>query len=269
MAQALASITENLLRVCALAIACSASLPGQVGSPSARAPAAQSLDYDRPVSWKLLVPNFLNDQKNIWIFPRKLAKGRDWIPTVAVGGTTAALLAADPYEAHYFRTTTSFHDFNNVFSSNATNIGTIVAPASFYVAGLLSKDDKMQHTALLAGEAAADVEVVATLLKAITRRDRPSSFPQNGNYRDSFFQSKGSVVGGSASFPSGHTIAAFSIATVFAHRYRNHRWAPYAAYGAAAAVGFSRLSLSAHFTSDVFAGAALGYTISRFAVLRY
>lgn len=36
----------------------------------------------------------------------------------------------------------------------------------------------------------------------------------------------------------------------------------------AALMGFSRLSLSAHYTSDVFVGAALGYTISRFEVLR-
>jgi membrane-associated phospholipid phosphatase len=36
----------------------------------------------------------------------------------------------------------------------------------------------------------------------------------------------------------------------------------------AALVGFSRLSLSAHFLSDVFMGGALGYSISRFAVLR-
>jgi len=39
------------------------------------------------------------------------------------------------------------------------------------------------------------------------------------------------------------------------------------AYGAAAAVGFSRMTLSAHYASDVFVGAALGYSISRFAVL--
>jgi membrane-associated phospholipid phosphatase len=42
----------------------------------------------------------------------------------------------------------------------------------------------------------------------------------------------------------------------------------YAAYGVATAVGFSRLSLSAHFASDVFMGAVLGYSISRFTVLR-
>ena len=68
--------------------------------------------------------------------------------------------------------------------------------------------------------------------------------------------------------PSGHTIAAFSVATVVARRYRNHRWVPYVSYGVAALVGFSRLSLSAHFISDVFVGATLGYSVSRFAVLQ-
>ena len=39
-------------------------------------------------------------------------------------------------------------------------------------------------------------------------------------------------------------------------------------YGIAALVGFSRLTLSAHFVSDVFVGGALGYSVSRFAVLQ-
>jgi membrane-associated phospholipid phosphatase len=73
---------------------------------------------------------------------------------------------------------------------------------------------------------------------------------------------------GNGSFPSGHAIAAFSVATVVARRYGSHRWVPYIAYGIAAVVGFSRLSLSSHFSSDVFMGGALGYSISRFAVLR-
>jgi membrane-associated phospholipid phosphatase len=37
----------------------------------------------------------------------------------------------------------------------------------------------------------------------------------------------------------------------------------------ASLVGFSWLSLSAHFASDVSVGAALGYSISRFAVLQH
>jgi membrane-associated phospholipid phosphatase len=70
------------------------------------------------------------------------------------------------------------------------------------------------------------------------------------------------------SFPSGHTIAAFSVATVISRRYGNHKWVPYAAYGTAALIGFARITLSAHFMSDVFVGGVLGYSISRFAVLR-
>jgi membrane-associated phospholipid phosphatase len=55
---------------------------------------------------------------------------------------------------------------------------------------------------------------------------------------------------------------------VFADRYRQHRWAPWLAYGLAGLVGFSRISLQSHFPSDVFAGGALGYFISDYVVLR-
>jgi membrane-associated phospholipid phosphatase len=39
-------------------------------------------------------------------------------------------------------------------------------------------------------------------------------------------------------------------------------------YGMASAISFSRVTSSAHFPSDVFLGAALGYTITRFEVLK-
>jgi len=224
--------------------------------------------YDRPVSWRQLVPNILSDQKQIWLFPVKVVEGQSLIPTAAVLGTTAGLVALDPTEAPYFRRTSTFQPFNNIFSGNATAIGTLVAPASLYVLGLARKDGKMQRTALLAGEAVADAEVVTTFLKDATKRVRPAAIPPSGNYADTWFESTGSLLRGNGSFPSGHTIAAFSVATVIARRYGNHRWVPYVAYGAAALVGFSRLTLSAHFLSDVFLGGALGYSISRFTVLR-
>ena len=242
------------------------------GAPDTQSPLGepQSLpDYDRPVSWKQLAPNILSDQKAIWLFPTKLAKGRNWIPALSVAGVTAGLLALDPYEARYFHTTSTFQGFNRVFTSNATVLGTIAAPVSLYIAGLARRDAKMQHTALLAGEAVGDAEIVTTVLKDIDRRARPATFEPRGNYWDSWFDDKGTTLRGNGSFPSGHAIAAFAIATVIAPRYRTHRWVPYVTYGLATVVGLSRLSLSAHFSSDVFVGAALGYSISRFAVLRY
>jgi len=63
-------------------------------------------------------------------------------------------------------------------------------------------------------------------------------------------------------------IKAFAVATRISRRYGSqHRWVPILAYGGGSAIGFSRLSLSAHYTPDVLVGAALGYSISRFAVL--
>ena len=237
--------------------------------PPASAPIPQPTPpVDRPVSWKLLFPNLISDQERIWSFPARLVQGQNWISTAAVLGTTAGLIALDPTEGAYFRGTSSFHGFNSIFTSNATVVGTIVAPLSIYATGLIRKDSKMQRTALFAGEAVADSEIVSTFFKDATRRVRPASFPANGNLYDSWFESGGSPLRGNGGFPSGHTIAAFSIATVVARRHGNHRWVPYVAYGAAALVGFSRLTLSAHFLSDVFVGGALGYSISRFTVLR-
>jgi membrane-associated phospholipid phosphatase len=237
------------------------------GSP-ASTPQPPTPAIDRPVSWKRLVPNLLDDQRRIWSFPARLVRGKNWIPTTAVLGTTAALVALDPTEAAYFKHSTNYHGLNNIFTGNATFIGIIVAPFSLYAAGLMRKDATMQRTALLAGEAVADGEILTTVLKDATGRVQPAAIPASGNFSDSWFESKGSLLRGKGCFPSGHTIAAFSVATVVARRYGNHRWVPYAAYGMAALVGFSRLSLSAHFLSDVFMGGALGYSISRFAVLR-
>ena len=258
-----------------------AQMPAPDQSPSSNVPASASpsttalphvqhpsVAFDRPVSWKRVLPNLLSDQERIWTFPARLVNRQDWIPATAIVGTTAALWTLDPTEASYFRRTSTFNGFNNIFSGNATTIGAITAPVSLYAVGLIRKDSKMQHTALLAGEAVVDAEVVTTVLKDATKRVRPAAIRQTGNFNDSWFESSGSFLRGSGSFPSGHTIAAFSVATIVARRYRNHRWVPYAAYGMAGLVGFSRLSLSAHFVSDVFMGGALGYSISRFTVLR-
>lgn len=224
---------------------------------------------DRPVSWKKLVPNMLQDQARIWTFPARLGTDHYWIPTTAVLGGTAGLMALDPTEGSYFRNTSTFHHFNNVFTGNATLAGILAAPVSFYVVGLFHQDSKMKNTALLAAEALGDSELVTTVIKDTTRRIRPIALPTNANFSDSWFESPGSLLRGRGSFPSGHTIAAMSIATVISRRYgKQHRWVPYVAYGLTALVGFSRMTLSAHFASDVFMGAAMGYAISRFEVLR-
>lgn len=222
--------------------------------------------FDRPVSWRTLVPNILQDQKQIyWDFPTHLAHGKHWVPTVVIAAAAGGLIAADQFDAPYFRRTSTYSGFNRAFSGTNTSLAIFLAPLSIYGAGLLTKNSYAEHTALLAGEAVADSEILDEVLKLSTRRARAESLPPNGNFADTWMDSRAIADGG---FPSGHTIAAFSVATVISERYgRRHRWVPFVAYGLAATAGFSRMTLSAHFPSDVFVGAALGYAISRFAVL--
>jgi membrane-associated phospholipid phosphatase len=226
---------------------------------------------DRDVSLKQLVPNILEDQKAIWTFPAKLAHKPDLIwPTVAfaVTGTTIAV-AADPPAANYFRNTTAFNGFNTGLSSTGTSAVIVAAPVALFGVGLMRKDPKMTKTALLAGEAVADAEILTEVLKPAISRWRPSTLPPNANFSDTFAEGGNRFSAAHNSFPSGHAIAAFSVATVVSRRYgRAHRWVPILAYAGAATIAFSRLTLSAHYPADVFVGAGLGYTISRFVVLR-
>jgi membrane-associated phospholipid phosphatase len=223
----------------------------------------------REVSWRRLPANILHDQKDIWLFPVQLAHGRHWLPTTAVIGVTAGLLALDAHDVSYFRRTETFSGFNRGFSGTITGVEIAAVPAAIYGIGLVRKDSYAQQTALLSGEALADSGILVVVMKDISRRLRPSDIAPRGDFTDTFFRRPATATRAGIAFPSGHTILAFSVATVIARRYgRNHRWVPWVAYGTAGVIGFSRITVQSHFPSEVFLGAALGYSVARFDVLR-
>lgn len=237
-------------------------------SNSSTSPSALAAS-ERPISWKLLVPNIVHDQKPVWLFPVGVVQGHHTKPTFAFVLATAGLVALDPHEAPYFRRTHSFNGFNKSLSGPNTALGTMIFPLSFYAVGLTRKDSYAQRTSLLAAEAVGDAEILTLVMKNIDRRLRPRDVPPSGDFTHTWFKGHGTVLGGRGSFPSGHTIAAFSVAAVFADRYRRSRWVPWVAYSMAGLVGLSRITLQSHFSSDVFAGAVLGYVISHNVVLRH
>jgi membrane-associated phospholipid phosphatase len=256
-----------LLLVLVGALPCIAQMAPPPAPPTTTTTAPTTVEQ-RQISWKLLVPNVIHDQKPIWLFPKAVAEGNHIKPTVAVLSVTGGLIALDPIDSPYFRRTQSFSAFNKDFSGRNTSIAMAAFPAAFYMYGLARKDSFAQHTVLLAGEAVLDSEILTTVMKDIDRRLLPGQVPLNSDYSDTWFLGHGHVLGGTGSFPSGHTIAAFSIATVFADRYPKPRWHRWVAFGLAGLVGFSRLPLQAHYPSDVFAGAVLGYSIAHYVVLK-
>jgi len=104
------------------------------------------------------------------------------------------------------------------------------------------------YTAVGAAGIAAILGIfVFKALKAISRRPRPCQIEPHCWAKvlppDQF------------SFPSGHTMTAFSIAMVVSYFYPNLEWP---LYFLAISIGFSRIVLGMHFLSDVLAGAILG-----------
>lgn len=111
------------------------------------------------------------------------------------------------------------------------------------------KNDSVQHQKnkyLIGGIIVAGL--VSTSLKYAINRPRPYvTYP----YLEKNTEST------SPSFPSGHTSAAFSVATSVSMAYP--KWyiiAP--AYAWAGGVAYSRMTLAAHYPSDVLAGAIIG-----------
>ncbi|HEY2860283.1 MAG TPA: phosphatase PAP2 family protein [Terracidiphilus sp.] len=243
--------------------------------PDAPAPAASGIATptdraaERDVTWKSLPGDFLHDQKDIWgVFPGQLAHGRHWVPVLAVAGVTAGLIYADPHIMPYFRSHAKNIDkVNDIFDPMITTGEVVAIPTLLLAAGYARHDEYQVSTGLMSALAYGDSVVPNLVIKAITRRERPSDVPTGGDYSNTFFNGGKSPLKGS-SFPSGHATAAFSVATVVAYRYRNHKWVPWAAYGLASAIGLSRIATQAHFASDVFLGSAIGYSVARFQTVR-
>ena len=135
------------------------------------------------------------------------------------------------------------------------------------VAGYARHDTYQVSTALLAGEAYADCGGGGSRHKSSDAQKTAERRAPGASYHDTFFAGGKSPFKGS-SFPSGHAAGVFAVATVVASRYRHHKWVPWITYGFATAISLSRVTTRAHFPSDVFLGAALGYTITRYEVLR-
>src|SRR5260221_9050189 len=101
-------------------------------SPSAVARSEHGDDSpsEREVSWRTLPRDFLHDQKDIWLFPGQLAKGRHWIPTLAITGVTAGLISAEPHLMPFFFSHAGrLDDLNDDFNAPVTTAGKKTPPA--------------------------------------------------------------------------------------------------------------------------------------------
>jgi hypothetical protein len=115
-------------------------------------------------------------------------------------------------------------------------------------------DGRAKETGLLAAEALINSTIVSQALKGVSERQRPQVDNSSGEFFD-----------GGSSFPSGHAINSWAVATVIASEYGpRHPAVRYVSYALATVIGVSRYTGRRHFLSDVLAGSAMGYGIGRY-----
>jgi membrane-associated phospholipid phosphatase len=218
------------------------------------------------------VSRFFKDDVDIWTAPFNFdLKDSLLFGAVLVG--TGILVANDEGIYESFKTFQTRNSWVDNVSPKITMLGDWGIDCGiaglFFLGGVVIRDKKARNTGLMALETLLHTGFLTQVIKHLAGRQRPNV--EGGQdywfgpgaiftrYREGYFSRYDS-------FPSGHTISAWGLATVIAENYKNHFWVPLACYSLATAVGLSRLTEDAHWFSDVFVGAVLGYAIGKMVV---
>lgn len=199
--------------------------------------------------------NILRDQKAIWTSPFRMHPGDlKWVAPLLVA--TSAAIATD----HWALKDVVSHDANfNNSNTDASNIaigGFIAVPVLLYGVGHFGNDDHARESGILGAEALVDGVVVEQGMKLIFWRERPTLDQGRGR----FFQSRAGI---DSSFPSSHSVLAWSAASVIADEYP-HPVVEILAYSMATGVSLTRIMGQQHFPSDVLVGSAAGWLVGHY-----
>ena len=164
-----------------------------------------------PVTLHSTPRHFLEDQEAIWTSPARIRESNALGPVVLVLATTVAI-ATDHQVMSSSRLIDPSLNSHASTASNGLLGGFVAAPALIYGIGFLHHDAHATETGILGGEAMADSLVVDEVIKLVSLRERPTL----DNARGKFFQTS---VGTDSSFPSTHTMIAWSSAAVLASEY--------------------------------------------------
>lgn len=196
----------------------------------------------------------------IWTSPAHLrARDAEWLLPLAAA--TGVAFATDTH------TMTQVASQNPSFNNASVNtsdvlVGSLIAvPAGIYGFGLKTHDEHARQAGYLSGESMVDALAVGEALKLVSWRERPNVDGARGH----FFQSN---VGADSSFPSEHSIIAWSAASSLAAEYPT-LWKQIALYSAATGVSLTRVMGQQHFPSDVVVGSSLGWLIGHEVVRRH
>ena len=167
-----------------------------------------------------------------------------------VAAATGVLIGVgDTRVAHQVSNSPSLNRRSDTASTLITD-SMLGASAVTYLVGCLGWRQHALSPGLSALTATGFAVLSSGVLKLSTNRQRPGAAGSTGEFWE-----------GGNSFPSGHTTAAWTIASSLAHSYPRHRWVKWSACTAAVAIGVLRITAHKHYPSDVMIGGTLGYVV--------
>ncbi len=188
----------------------------------------------------------LQDQKQLYLAPFKRSNLK-W-DVLFVSGT-AALLATD---RQFSRALPTSHLDASRNLSNVCLDSTSAALIGLWAYGIKTKNRHAKETGELELETLANTFLVYAPMQFAAGRERPEEGTGNGRFW---------IHGGfNTSFPAGHPMFTWAMASVVAHEYPR-TWVKLLAYGAATSVSAGRFLGREHFASDIFVGSLLGYWV--------
>jgi membrane-associated phospholipid phosphatase len=230
------------------------SLP-EAPQPQTRAQTDSPTQASDSVTLRATPRNILGDQAAIWTSPFRM-RGHDLIWVAPLVLATGAAIATDH---RTLRDVVSIDPSFNNSNTNASNVligGFIAAPVVLYGVGHFHANERARETGILGAEALVDGVVVEQGMKLIFWRERPYQDSERGR----FFQSSAGI---DSSFPSSHSVLAWSTAAVIAAEYHNP-WTRIFVYSAATSVSLTRLMGQQHFPSDILVGSAAGWLVGHY-----
>src|SRR6266481_3563406 len=204
----------------------------------------------KPLGRKLLL-NIVLDQEEIFTSPFRMNRhnAKWWLLSAAI---TGGLIAADRHIADSFENSNGQVRWGGRISNIGASYALIPIVAGSYAYGVWRDNAKAREIGVLGTETLLDGLIVAGILKEATRRNRPDE------------KDPGDFWGGGTSFPSGHAIQVWSIASLLAHEYKHKPIIAVTAYSLAGIVSASRIAARKHFASDVVTGGTMGWFIGRY-----
>jgi hypothetical protein len=205
--------------------------------------------------------SYLTDTRDIAISPLRWKK-KDWLIAGSAVAIGTLIYVFDDEIKNIFQTNRS--SFTNSVSNNflepfGSGVYSLPLFASLFLHGEFSNNDKSKTVALDALKTYILTTGMVTIMKQLFKRHRPfhDQIPDSRQWDGPFGDSK------YTSFPSGHTMTAFALASYVSSAYRDKKWVSIVSYAIASLIGLSRINDDEHWASDVFIGGVIGYAVGK------